>query len=181
MEWRDVKGYEGLYQVSNTGQVRSLDRIVFQRHKDGGQARHIYKGKILKLSLQKNGYLTVDLHTGGNFHRMLVHRLVGEAFLMKPDGKDYINHKDSDTTNNNADNLEWCTQSENIKFAYDNGRKHPPHERKVGQFDDSGNLIKVWNSQTEASKALNTHQSNIYKACVGLRNKAGGFAWSYIE
>ena len=180
-EWRDIQGYEGLYQVSNHGRVRSLDRIGYQKHWQGGLSRYVHKGKVLKARKQRNGYMTVDLRRNGKFERFLIHRLVGSHFLEKPEGKNYINHLDVNPENNRSDNLVWCTQSENIQYAYDNGTKIPPHMRKVAQYDLDGNFIRMWNSQAEIERTLHIFQANITKVCRGKRNQTGGFKWQYIE
>lgn len=175
--WKDIKGYEGMYQISNWGRVRSLDRVSYQKHYSGCLSRYEHKGRILRLSSRPNGYVRVTI----NRHCETVHRLVAEAFLEKPEGKDYINHLDANPKNNHVNNLEWCTQSENIQYAYNNGTKKPPHMKKVSQYDLNGNLIKVWISQTEAARQLGIHQANIYKVCSGKRKTAGGFKWQYTE
>ena len=179
--WKDIKGYEGLYQISNHGRVRSLDRVVYQKNKSGGLSKHIYKGQILKSRENRNGYYTIGLTKDRYQKHFSVHRLVGEHFLEGRENKNYINHIDCDKSNNHASNLEWCSQSENIQYAYDIGTKRPPHMRRVGQYDDNGNLISIWESESEAGRALGIQQSNIYKVCRGKRKKTGGFNWKYIE
>lgn len=175
--WIPIHGYEDLYEVSNFGNVRSVDRVVCQRHWQGGTAVHIYKGKRIKLRHTINGYLTADLHANGSFKRCLVHRLVAEHFHTKPDGKDYINHLDNDPTNNHADNLVWCTQAENIQYAYDNGTKTPPHEKTVIQYSMDGTPLKTWKSVAHAERSLNIN--NVAAVCRGIRNHAGGYKWQY--
>lgn len=179
--WKPVKGFEGLYEVSNMGRVRSLDRVVYQKNKFGRMSRHIYYGQIIKQQKQRNGYFIVNLYRNGQIEKCLVHRLVGSCFLEKKDGKDCINHLDCDKSNNRAENLEWCTQSENVQYAYDVGAMKPPHMRKVAQYSLDGVLLKVWESQSEASRNLGIYQSNIYKVCSGKRNQTGGFIWKYID
>lgn len=112
--WKDVVGWEGLYQVSNFGKVRSLDRYVKGRLKNG---RNI-KGRILVLRYDKDGYLTVHLRDCDNNKSKLckVHRLVAEAFIPKIDGKYSIDHINSVRDDNHVDNLRWCTNKENINF-----------------------------------------------------------------
>lgn len=180
-EWRPIKGYEGLYEVSNMGNVRSLDRVGYQRHWQGGLSRYFHKGHILKPHKRSNGYMCITLKKDGQKITHNIHRLVAISFIPKPNGKDCINHLDANPQNNDVSNLEWCTQSENIQYAYDHGTKTPPHQKKVGQYDFDGNLIKIWNSQTEPEKALGIFQANIYKVCNGKRKQAGGYIWRYIE
>jgi NUMOD4 motif-containing protein/HNH endonuclease len=115
--WKDIKDFEGLYQVSNFGRVRSLPRMVLR-----GKSFGIMGGIILKSFLDKNGYLKVNLSNGiGNRFQKWVARLVAQAFIDNPLNKPQINHKDGIKTNNLIDNLEWVTGSENTQHAYDIG------------------------------------------------------------
>ena len=116
MEWRSIKGYEGLYEVSDSGQVRSVDRIT-----TGNRQRKI-RGRILKQGLSTTGYCICFLSKEGMQKTKKVHRLVAEAFLEKEEGKNIINHKDLNPKNNDASNLEWCTQSYNIRHCIQKGR-----------------------------------------------------------
>lgn len=113
--WRDVKGYEGLYQISNIGRVKSLSRTVYR----ADQKPLPVKEKILKFAKDKDGYLIVCLHSmTGKQKNHKVHRLVAEAFIDKVTGKTLINHKDGIKSNNFVDNLEWCDNSDNILHSY---------------------------------------------------------------
>lgn len=179
--WKPIKGYEGLYEVSNLGRVRSLDRVGFQRHWQGGQSRYLHKGKVLKPCKRPNGYMCISLKKDGVLKTHSIHRLVALHFIPRIEGKNCINHLDANPKNNNVSNLEWCTQSENIQYAYDHGTKTPPHQRIIGQYDMDGNLLKVWNSEAEIERKLHVHQANIYKVCSGKRKTAGGFRWQYIQ
>lgn len=179
--WKAVKGYEGMYEVSNRGNVRSVDRIIHLKNRWGGITDHLYKGIVKKPHVMPNGYVMIDLNKNGKHDRRLMHRLVGEHFLEKPDGKNYINHLDGNTRNNNVDNLEWCTQSENIQYAYNNGTKTPPHQKRIGQYDMNGILVNVWCSISEASRASGASRSNIRKVIHGTRNHAGGYKWQITE
>ena len=110
--WRPIEGYEGLYEVSNTGRVRSVDRYV----KSKGESYWLRKGKMLSPTKDKNGYLKVNLSCNGKHNIIRVHRLVTEAFLPNPDNLPEVNHKDEDKTNNNVDNLEWCNAKYNSNY-----------------------------------------------------------------
>lgn len=117
--WKDIEGYEGLYQVSDAGRVRSLDRIT-----TGKRDRRI-SGKILHQWENTFGYYMISLCKDGTPKTERVHRLVAKAFLVPITGKEVINHKDGNPKNNSVENLEWCTQAENIQHAYDTGlHKH---------------------------------------------------------
>ena len=108
-EWRDIKGYEGLYQVSNLGRVKSLERYVWN-----GKAYAHKNEKIMSLDKLKNGYLTANLYKNNISKRHYIHRLVAQAFLSKSEKHTEINHKDENKANNCIDNLEWCTHKENM-------------------------------------------------------------------
>lgn len=180
-----VSGYEERYEVSNTGKVRSLDRV--SKHNGHGTPCAI-KGKILSLELTNRGYYRIRLQKNGEIKRFQVHRLVGMTFIPNPENKPQINHIDGNTKNNNVSNLEWTTQSENIKHAYNIGRKHVPvFERKKGsdnwqsvgivQLDINGNIINKFGSLLEAQRATGVWQSNITKCLYGIYKTSGGFVW----
>ena len=171
----------GLYQVSNLGNIRSLNRKVYQKNKNGNLQMHIYKGKKLKKQVQKNGYEFVNLYKETKMSKKLVHRLVAIAFIDNEKGYKYINHKDNNKRNNNINNLEFCSQKENVKYAYDFGNKVPPHRKKIAQKDERNKIIKIFNSISEAERETNIKASNISKCCRKLRNKAGGYKWQYIK
>ena len=117
-EWRPVVGYEGLYEVSNTGIVRSVDRYV----KTCYEAYKLHKGKILSPGKSKLGYLQVSLCNNGKIHQIKIHRLVAQAFLPNPDNLPEVNHRDENPGNNNVDNLEWCTRKYNVNYGTRNIR-----------------------------------------------------------
>ena len=110
-EWRPIEGYEGLYEVSNTGRVRSLDMYV------KGKGYRLHKGKVLSPAKNKNGYLKVNLHCNGKRKTITVHRLVAEAFIPNSDNLTQVNHRDEDKTNNNVENLEWCDVKYNLSYG----------------------------------------------------------------
>lgn len=114
-KWQSVTGYEGLYEVSNRGNVRRID--------DGCN--------LLKPFLASTGYPTITLSKHNKQKNESVHRLVAEAFCVRKNGENFVNHKDCDKTNNAAENLEWCTNAQNIKHAYDNGRCEVQRENMV--------------------------------------------------
>ena len=120
--WRPVRGYEGLYEVSNLGRVRSLDRMVPVRKAGGKTFQRIHRGAIKKTFRVRNGYLMVHLNKNGEEIKTLVHRMVAEAFLPKTANKTVVNHLDYCRQNNRADNLEWTTSRDNIRYSRKNMR-----------------------------------------------------------
>ena len=119
-EWKDIKGYEGLYQISNNGNVRSLDKYVNHSRK----GKRLIKGKIMSATDNGKGYKIVGLKKEGKRRNHYIHRLVADAFIPNPDKKNCVNHIDYNRSNNNANNLEWCTTKENIHHSIGN-MSHP--------------------------------------------------------
>lgn len=118
--WKDIKGYEGYYQVSNLGRVKSVNRRVVN-HKSG--STRFTEGIILSPCDNGNGYLVVSLRKDGKRKNAYMHRIVAEAFVENRENKPNINHKDYNTKNNVATNLEWCTQKENVAYSVSHMRK----------------------------------------------------------
>ena len=180
--WRPIEGYEGSYEVSNLGRVRSLDRI------DTRGWRH--KGRICKQTKNKRGYLLVSLWWGNRGKNVLVHRLVASAFIPNPDGFPCVNHKDECPQNNRVENLEWCTLEYNIRYSMEKiiATSRATHCVPVVQLTKSGVEVARFNSVTEAQLATGVHGSLISNVIRGtiLMNKngrptrrrtAGGFRW----
>lgn len=171
-EWRDVVGYDdmykGMYQVSNMGRVRSLDRI-------DSIGRHV-KGRIISLRLNNYGYMRAILMKNGKQYTRTVHRLVALAFIDNPDNKRDVNHKDEDKTNNNVDNLEWMTQKENINYGTRNERASKPI--KVIYQD---NTYEIWESASVFSQEYGNcvKQGNIVAVLKGRRKTHGGLRFEY--
>ena len=125
-EWRDIKGYEGYYQVSNLGRVKSLERVI--AHPITGKTK--LKGAVLRLSSHSGGYKSIGLSLNGNVGRYYVHRLVAQAFLSSKENKTEVNHINGIKVDNRAINLEWCTRIENERHARDTGLKDQRGEKK---------------------------------------------------
>ena len=127
--WKDIKGYEGIYQVSNLGRVRSLDReITYPNGKIG-----LYKGKIIKLKMSKYGYIVFHFSVGNKKKALSVHRLVAEAFIPNPENKKCVNHLDCNRANNKVSNLEWCTHQENVQYSIKCGTFKGFHKKERGK------------------------------------------------
>lgn len=170
--WRDVKGYEGLYQVSNMGRVKSLGR------KD--RFGRVIKERILEPAVTHNGYLRVGLHVDGKRKMLRVHRLVCEAFHENPDNKSEVNHVNEDKTDNRACNLEWSTRTENCNHGSRNERVAKALSKPIGQFSLDGKLIKVWQSACEARRQTGFDQGYVGAVARGKFKQAYGFIWKYI-
>jgi hypothetical protein len=170
--WKNIEGYEGSYQVSNEGRVKSC--------KFG-------KEKILKPRKDTNGYLQVNLCKDGKPVWKLVHRLVAEAFLPNPNNYEQVNHKDECKTNNNVDNLEWCDKKYNCNFGTRNQRSaekrrnDPKQSRRVDQIDpQTGEVVRQWKSTNECGR--NGYSQSAVSACaIGKYKQYKGYVWKYLQ
>lgn len=168
--WKDIEGYEGYYQVSNFGRVKSLERVC--RHPLGGTRK--VNEKIMKFDVNKKwGYLRVQLSKHGIDNKYLVHRLVAQAFIDNPNNYEVVNHKDQNPSNNHSQNLEWCT----IQYNNTYGDKIKKMCKQVVQLDKQGKIIKKFPSITQASIETNIAQCNITSCLSGNQKTAGGYYW----
>lgn len=168
-QWKEIKGYEGLYLVSDSGDIVALPKKV----KVGNIVQN-RKAKPIRKILRGRGnllYESVDLHKNGDSKRTSVHRIVAEAFLVKPDGCDVVNHKDRNPLNNSVSNLEWCTQQYNNEYS---------HNKPVLQFFD-GELVAEYKSVSYASGITGIKRTSINNALCGWSKTAGGYEWKYKE
>lgn len=179
--WKDIKDFEGLYQISSFGRVRSLTRkVAHKRNKF-----ITLNGQIILPGKQGAGYHQAKLNKNGKETARYVHRLIAIAFIPNPYSKPCINHKNGIKTDNYIENLEWCTYKENNHHAVEigllnfNNVSHESKCKKINQYSLDGKLIKKWSSITEASKKLNISQCNISRVVAGHKNKAGGYMWRY--
>lgn len=183
--WKDIPGYEGLYQASNFGRIRSLDKEV--KHFKGGTA--VKKGKVLKLQKRSQyGYTKYYVSLKKDKYEFkIVARLVWAAFNGPiPKGKQ-INHIDENPLNNCIDNLNLMSSKENCNWGTRNIRcakkniNHPAKSKRILQFDLDDNFIKEWPSGKEIRRELNYSHGTISSCCLGLRKTAYGYKWKYKE
>lgn len=176
-EWRDIPGYEGFYQVSNFGEVRSVSRDVVTKD---GRIFH-YKEKSLSPSSVRGGYQGVMLCKSGVNKSIMVHRLVAQSFLANPDNLPEVNHKDRNVTNNRADNLEWCTRLYNSRYDGAVARRSALYKKPVRQLSLNNVIINEYSSVKEASRQTGICRTSISKAATGAISKAGGFKWQHLD
>ena len=182
--WKDIQGYEGFYQVSNLGRVKSVERDKFLPN---GTFHRKKKKKILAPFLNNKGYSSVKLCKNGKKKAILIHRLVAEAFLPNPENKSQINHKDEVKSNNAVENLEWCDAFYNNHYGTRTARAVQNHKYpKLGNHPKARavfcvELNKKFDSIRRAEEELGICRMSIGKACRGERNTAGGFHWRYAD
>lgn len=207
--WKDIKGYEGLYQVSNLGRVRSLDRYVKQNH----NTKQLKKGKIIQPTKNHKGYLGLKLCKENTSKKVSIHRLVAQTFIPNLENKPQVNHIDGDKTNNRIENLEWCTNSENQIHAYkmglnkvteeqrrkisqrQKGRKVTEKEKRIRRENAKNkkkvkciNTGEVFESIMDASRKTGINSGGISRTCRKLKHSAGKhpitgekLIWEYME
>ena len=179
--WKHVVGYEGLYEVSSLGRVRSLDRYDGRAYK---------RSRILKPRIHSN-YLAVNLCNGGKCREQLIHRLVAKTFIPNPNNLPMVNHKDENKLNNmiwiNEDgsidydksNLEWCDAKYNRNYGSMNEKLAKHFSKPILQFSNNNKLIKKWDSIREAERHTGVYNQHICACCQGKIKSAGGYIWKY--
>lgn len=166
-EWKDIEGYEGLYQVNNTGKVISLN------YKRTGEVRE------LKPMVDKYGYLYVNLSKNGKYKSKKIHRLVAEAFIPNPNNLPEVNHRNEIKTDNRVENIEYCDRSYNINYGSRNKKLKDRLCKPILQFTLDGDFIREWEGIKKASDELCIKQPNISNVCLGNLKTAGGYKWKY--
>jgi hypothetical protein len=176
--WKDVPEYEGIYQVSNLGNVRSLN------YNNNKKTKEICKKK------HKTGYLNVVLCKNSEKKNKGVHRLVALAFIPNPNNYPCVNHIDTNKANNNVENLEWCTHSQNTQHAIKHGRHNPRFmlgrtgaknklSKKIVQYDLQGNVVNRWDCISDAARFYGLRSGNINNCLRGRNKTYKGYIWKY--
>lgn len=178
--WKDIDGYEGLYQVSNLGRVKRLARSNGKR----------YLNEMLLKPQNKKGYYQVNLYKNKKMKSYQIHRIVAKKFIDNPYNKKEVNHKNGIKTDNRVKNLEWVTPKENMEHAWRTGLKKPYKGPKVNgtrtrikiaQYTLEGNLLKTWNGLREIEKKLGVNYSSIVNCCRGRILSSHGYKWKYVK
>lgn len=175
--WHDIFGYEGLYQVSNFGRIKSVDRIIKNSGTKNGEY-HV-KGKIKNVSEYKSrgGYCGVTLYKNNVGKSYRVHRLVAQAFIPNPENKPEVNHKDGNKKNNCVDNLEWVTGKENTIHAWNTGLTNNTFGTAV-RCNETG---VVYKSVAAASRDTGCLKESIFKVLKGEYSHTHGLTFSHIQ
>lgn len=162
--WKDIKGYEGLYQVSNTGRVK-----------------RVATGRVLKGSKNAGGYITVKLSKHGVTSTKTIHRLVAETFIPKPENKPEINHIDEDKTNNKVDNLEWSTRKENINHGTRTERMGKTRSISIIATNIKTGEVEEFYGTSECARQLGLNTPSITNVLKGRRETVGGYTFKYLN
>lgn len=186
--WKDIPGWEGLYQISENGIIKSIFRKV--KSSRWIPVRRVDE-KILKPRYDKNGYLRVGLNSEGRQKMHPVHRLVGLTFIPNPENKPQINHINGVKDDNRVENLEWCTASENSIHAFKLGLKVPScpgrgklgkdnvNSKQVTQYTIDMKVVAIYGSAMEAARVTGFGRSQICRVCRGVLRKTHGFVFKY--
>lgn len=183
--WKPIVNYESYYEISNLGNVWSKGK----KYVDSLGKVMNRKPRNVKIHKGSNGYLCVDLNSNNVSSQKCIHRLIAEAFILNPENKPTVNHKDGNKLNNNISNLEWNTYSENNKHAIDNNLRQSPWTGKFGinhpqsksviQLDKKGNIIDIFVSAREAQEKTGVSYKHISCCCLGKRMSTGGYCWKF--
>lgn len=166
--WKDIEGYNGRYQVSNLGRIKSLPGISKTKR---------FKGEVLKTFTDGAGYSCVNLSR----KLFKVHRLVAIAFIENPNNYKCVNHKDENKSNNRVDNLEWCNYKYNANFGTRNERISQNSGRRIEQYTLGGEKIREWRSIAEAAEFYNRKRTTILGCCAGRQKTSCGYIWRYCD
>lgn len=176
--WADIDGFEGFYQVSNMGNIRSLDRIIVSK-----TGKRVWKGQMIKPIIQHSGYAHVGLHSPGFSKQCRLHRLVASAFCPNDDPlhKTQINHLNENKLDNRACNLVWASPKESTNYGGCIARRIYGRERAVECVDSHGDIVHWFRSQAEANAwcGVARNDGHIAACCNGKQKTAYGYRWRY--
>ena len=174
--WKNIPGYDGAYQVSDQGEIRSVDRMVTMIMK-GTPCQSFRPGHVVIPSMTKGGYFEVVLYKGGKGVHHLVHRLVASAFVPNPLGLPQVNHLDENKGNNTASNLGWCTAQENSAY----GTRPKRLQTRVAMFTTNGYRVREFESVRDAATFVRCDYTTIVHCCRGKQKTAKGYVWKYLH
>jgi hypothetical protein len=187
--WKSPPGYQGLYEISTYGRIKSKSKTIYQSN---GHPM-TFPSKILKPELRANGYLYVMLCKNGKRKTYKISRLVAQTFIPNPVHLPIVNHKDENKLNNCVDNLEWCTQKYNVNYSI---KKHPQRlaalnkrliaenekrQKQIVCMNETGEVVKTFSSLREASRKLHISLSSISRCLHNELKTAGGYKWKTID
>ena len=180
--WKPVKGYEGLYEVSNLARVRSLDGWRDWVTRCGNPGKRFYRGRILRPQMKNSGYLFIMLHNHDTYRITTIHRLVAEHFIPNPHNLPMVNHKDECKTNNIPENLEWCDNRYNVNYGTCPKRNSDSHKKKpVEQLNLDGVVIARFECMHEAERVTGLRRCEISRCVRKPTNTARGYRWRYAN
>ena len=174
--WKPIPGYEGYYEVSDQGRVRSLERVI----SDTRGRKYVLPGRILRLRIDRKGRVKYILTKDRKRDNCSAHRLVAITFIPNPDNLPEVNHKDENPKNNRVENLEWCTSEYNRLYGTHIERISQKNWVSVIGTDKDGNEYR-FASMKEAAEKTGARQENISHCCRGVHHTAGGYRWRYAE
>lgn len=179
--WKDIMGFEDRYQISNLGNLRSVDRLA--NHAKGG--KRLIKGKKMKIFAIPRGYIFARLYDGNKSINRYIHRLVGQHFIPNPDNLPQINHKNGIKSDNRVENLEWCTMSHNIRHSYRELGQINSMQGKTGSLSPRAKRVfcitngKYYGSSLEATRELDLPVGKVSAVCLGDRPHTKGYKFIY--
>lgn len=181
--WKDIRGYEEIYQVSNLGRIRSKGFVYSQRSIKGKSFEKYATPKMLSQSYTVEGYLVVSLTKNGKTKQYKSHRIIAEAFIPNPGNKDTVNHINGIKDDNRIENLEWCTPQENTIHAHKTGLCGiNGMSKQIARLDNSGNVVEVYESVRQAALSYGkTTDSNLSRVCKKGYGHWNGYHWKYIS
>ena len=176
--WKPIKNYEGLYEVSNLGRIKSLSRII----RANTCGKRIIPERILSNSINGSGYCIVVLCKNGKHKSLSVHRIVAETFIENPKKFNEVNHKDENKQNNNVENLEWCNQKYNANYGTGVERCRKKKFKRIVMIDlNTSSILKTFESALQAESITGISRKNISNVCLKIRKSAGGYYWRFAN